>query len=141
MQAKKLNEERMNLLFSEAQNAARLAYAPYSKFRVGAALECEDGSIISGVNVENRSFGLTICAERNAITTAITQGKRCFIALAVSTPDSVEPVSPCGACRQVLSEFLPPDTPVRFGGSGAQRVDTTIGELFPYDALHELANR
>jgi cytidine deaminase len=99
---------------------------------------CEDGTIVRGVNVENRSFGLTICAERNAITAAITMGKRRFIACAISTPDSVNPVGPCGACRQVLGEFMPPDIPVRFAGSGPEQINTTIGELLPWDSLHNL---
>jgi cytidine deaminase len=134
-------KEQMDALFSEAGKAAELAYAVYSKFRVGAALLCEDGSIVTGVNVENRSFGLTVCAERNAAFTAVGKGKRKFTALAISTPDSVEPVGPCGACRQVLSEFMPPSAPVRFAGSGPNRVDSTIGELLPYDSLYDLAER
>jgi len=133
-------KDKMDELFLEAQKIAQNAYAPYSKFRVGAALLCKDGTIVEGVNVENRSFGLTICAERNAVISAITMGHREFAALAISTPDSVEPVGPCGACRQVISEFMPPDTPVRFAGSGTKRVDTTIGELLPWDSLHDLKN-
>jgi len=103
-------------------------------------LLCEDGTVITGVNVENRSFGLTTCAERNTVCAAIAKGYLRFTALAISTPDSVEPTGPCGACRQVLSEFMTPDTPVRFAGSGANQVNTTIGELYPFDSLHELAN-
>jgi cytidine deaminase len=129
----------MDALFAEARKAADNAYAPYSHFRVGAALRCDDGAVISGCNVENRSFGLTICAERNAVFQAVAQGRRQFTALAISTPDSEVPVGPCGACRQVLSEFMPPEAPVRFGGSSPQRVDTTLGELLPYDSLHDLA--
>jgi len=131
-------EEQMDLLFREAQKIAEKAYAPYSKFRVGAALLCKDGKIVTGVNVENRSFGLTTCAERNSITTAVALGYRLFYAIAVSTPDSVEPTGPCGACRQVLSEFMPPDAPVRFAGSGPNQVNTSVGELYPLDSLHEL---
>jgi len=138
MKASMIEKKQMDALFAEARKIAELAYAPYSKFRVGAALLCEDGSIVTGVNVENRSFGLTICAERNAVTSAIGSGKRSFLALAISTPDSVEPVGPCGACRQVLSEFMPAGTPVRFAGSGEKQVNTTIGELLPFDSLHEL---
>ena len=115
-----------------------MAYAPYSNFRVGAALLCEDGKIITGVNVENRSFGLTTCAERNSITTAAALGYRHFIAIAVCTPDSEEPTGPCGACRQVLSEFMSPNAPVRFAGSGPNQVNTSVGELYPLDSLHEL---
>jgi cytidine deaminase len=133
-----IKKEQMEELFLEAQKIAMSAYAPYSKFHVGAALLCKDGTIIKGVNVENRSYGLTICAERNAITTAVTMGKTEFIALAISTPDSVQPVGPCGACRQVIGEFMLPDTPVCFGGSGQERINTTVGELLPFDSLHEL---
>ena len=135
-----ISEAQMDILFKEARKIADMAYAPYSKFRVGAALLCEDGKIITGVNVENRSFGLTTCAERNSITTAAGMGYRRFIAIAVSTPDSVEPTGPCGACRQVLSEFMPPDAPVRFAGSGQNQVNTTVGDLYPLDSLHELRN-
>jgi cytidine deaminase len=134
-----MTDAQMDALFQEAQKAAAFAYAPYSNFHVGAALLAEDGTIFSGCNVENRSFGLTICAERNAVVQAVAHGKRSFIALAISTPDSVDPVGPCGACRQVLSEFMPPEAPIRFSGSGPNRVDTTIGEMLPYDSLHHLA--
>jgi cytidine deaminase len=133
------DKKQMDALFAEAVKAADSAYVVYSKFRVGAALLCEDGSIVTGCNVENRSYGLTICAERNAVFAAVALGKRRFTALAVSTPDSVEPVGPCGACRQVLSEFMSPETPVRFAGSGPKQVDTTIGELLPFDSLYDLA--
>jgi len=133
-----MTHDQMDKLFKEAQQIALKAYSPYSKFRVGAALLCEDGSIITGVNVENRSFGLTTCAERNAVCAAVAKGYLKFTALAISTPDSTEPVGPCGACRQVLSEFMTADTPVRFAGSGANQINTTIGELMPYDSLHEL---
>jgi cytidine deaminase len=136
-----VSNEQMDALFSQARKAADIAYAVYSKFRVGAALLCEDGSVITGVNVENRSFGLTVCAERNAVFTGVGQGKRRFTALAISTPDSAEPVGPCGACRQVLSEFMDSSAPVRFAGSGTKRVDSTIGELLPYDSLYGLADR
>ncbi|MDR1106029.1 MAG: cytidine deaminase [Treponema sp.] len=135
-----MNVYTMEELFKKAGEAARAAYAPYSKFRVGAALACEDGTIFSGCNVENRSFGLTICAERNAVFQAVAAGRRRFAALAIATPDSAEPVGPCGACRQVLSEFMAEDAPVRFGGSGPRRVDATIGELLPHDSLHDLAD-
>ena len=131
-------KKQMDSLFLEAQKIAQKAYAPYSRFRVGAALLCEDGTIITGVNVENRSFGLTVCAERSAICTAVAKGYLRFTALAVSTPDSVEPTGPCGACRQVISEFMLPNTPVLFAGSGPNQVNTTVGELYPLDSLHEL---
>ena len=140
-----MSEIDLEKLFEEARGAADFAYAPYSKFRVGAALLADDGSakgiIITGCNVENRSFGLTICAERSAVVKAVSLGLRSFKALAVSTPDSTDPVGPCGACRQVLSEFMPPAAPVIFGGSGEERVRTTIGALYPFDSLHELAQQ
>jgi cytidine deaminase len=133
-----VSNEQMDELFLQAKKIAESAYAPYSKFRVGAALLCEDGTIVTGVNVENRSYGLTICAERNAVTTAVTMGKLRITALAISTPDSVEPVGPCGACRQVISEFAQADTPVRFAGSGQTQVNVTIGQLLPWDSLYDL---
>jgi cytidine deaminase len=131
----------LDALYTEAQKAALFAYAPYSHFRVGAALLAEDGSLHTGCNVENRSYGLAICAERAALVSAIGKGKRVFTALAIATPDSAAPVGPCGACRQVLSEFMEPGAPVYFGGSGPQRVLSSIGELLPYDSLHDLASK
>jgi len=128
----------MDALFAQAREAAEKAYAPYSHFRVGAALLCEDGTVITGVNVENRSYGLTICAERNAICAAVAKGHQRFSALAISTPDSIEPVGPCGACRQVIGEFMTANVPVRFAGSGSKKIDSTVGELLPFDSLHEL---
>jgi cytidine deaminase len=128
----------IDALFALALEASRASYSPYSRFSVGAALLCSDGSVVTGTNVENRSFGLTICAERSALTAAVSAGKRNFSMIAIATPDAEYPVSPCGACRQVLSEFMPPETPVMFGSSRKDLVVTTIGQLFPYDALHEL---
>lgn len=107
------------------------AYAPYSRFRVGAALLCADGEIYSGVNVENASFGLTICAERAAIVAAVTGGRQSFAALAVAA-DSGKITAPCGACLQVLAEFVSADFPVllvnaRDGGE----LLTTFSTLLP----------
>ena len=129
----------LDALYEEALNAARFAYAPYSHFRVGAALLAEDGSLHTGVNVENRSYGLTICAERSAVFSAVSKGRRRFTALAIATPDSDYPVGPCGACRQVLSEFMDEDAPVYFGGKDGRRISATIGGLLPFDSLHDLA--
>ena len=82
------------------------AYAPYSGFRVGAALLAEDGSIFTGCNVENASYGLTMCAERSAVANAVVQGARQYRTLAIVTEGSMA-VAPCGACRQVLNELSP----------------------------------
>lgn len=136
-----MKQSNFNELFLAAQKAAEGAYVPYSKFRVGAALLCSDGSIVTGANVENRSYGLTNCAERTALFTAVAQNKREFLALAIATPDADYPVSPCGACRQVISEFLLPDTPIVFGSTQEVIIETTLEALFPYDALHELKQR
>jgi cytidine deaminase len=124
-----------------SKNAAEAAYAPYSRFRVGAALLCSDGSVVTGVNVENRSFGLTNCAERTAIFAAVAAGKKDFLALALTCLDADTPVSPCGACRQVISEFSGPAMPIYFQDKNGTVVETSTGELFPFDALHDLADR
>lgn len=95
-----------DILMEQARKAADQAYAPYSGFRVGAALLCEDGTVFTGCNVENSSYSLTICAERNAVFQAVSQGRRNFLALAIYVDDD-EIFPPCGACRQVLAEFNP----------------------------------
>ncbi|PIE99140.1 MAG: cytidine deaminase [Treponema sp.] len=126
-------------LFYKALEVAKNAYAPYSKFHVGAALLTESGEIITGVNVENRSYGLTNCAERTAIFKAVCEQKSDKIAaIAIATPDSEYPVPPCGACRQVMSEFMSYDTPVIFGSNESNLVHSTVGEIYPFDSLHEL---
>lgn len=127
-----------DLLFERALEASAASYSPYSKFRVGAALVCKDGTVFTGTNVENRSFGLTVCAERSALLAAVSSGKREFAGIVIATPDADYAVSPCGACRQVLSEFLPPDAFVHFGSNAGNIVKSTMGGIFPFDALHEL---
>ena len=94
----------MDSLLAQARQARDNAYAPYSKFPVGAALRTKSGKVFRGCNVENLSFGLTCCAERNAVFAAVAEGEREFVAIAV-VADSKQPVTPCGACRQVLAEF------------------------------------
>ena len=128
-------------LFEQAMEAAKKAYAPYSRFRVGAALLLDDGSVVTGVNVENRSYGLTNCAERTAIFRAVAMGKKNFTAIAIATPDADYPVGPCGACRQVISEFMQPEAPVIFGSSADNRIDTTVSGIYPFDSLHELQQK
>ncbi len=93
-------------LVRRAANAKEHAYAPYSRFRVGAALLTEDGEIFEGCNVENSSYSLTICAERNAVFQAVMSGKTSFRSIAIASDDHAF-LPPCGACRQVLSEFSP----------------------------------
>ena len=91
-------------LVTAARQARERAVAPYSTFKVGAALETADGTIVTGCNIENASYGLTICAERVAMFKALSEGHRRFSRIAV-VADTVSPTSPCGACRQVLWEF------------------------------------
>ncbi len=94
----------VDALRQQARDAANNAYAPYSRFAVGAAVLTEQGEIYSGANIENASFGLSICAERNAIFHAVARGARKIVAMAVYT-SALQPTTPCGACRQVLAEF------------------------------------
>jgi cytidine deaminase len=117
-------------LRSAAERAARLAYAPYSRFRVGAALLCEDGTIVVGCNVENASYGLTICAERNAVFAAVARGQQHYVAIAIAT-EGQAPVTPCGACRQVLAEFTP-SFPVHAYCAGPDVVAETTQSLLPH---------
>ena len=124
-------------LIEAARQASSGSYSPYSRFRVGAALACSDGSIFSGVNIENRSFGLTICAERAAVFAAVSAGRRDFEAIAVYSPDAAYPIPPCGACRQVLSEFASADFTVVMACE-ERWVAHGINELLPFDSLHEL---
>jgi cytidine deaminase len=101
-----INSNLQAVLLARARAAANQAYVPYSGFPVGAAVLAEDGSIHTGCNVENASFGLTICAERVAATAAVSSGHRQIFAVAVSAP-RVPRTTPCGACRQFLNEFRP----------------------------------
>ena len=118
-------------LIEKALEARKFAYAPFSNFRVGAAILTESGEIFTGVNVENSSYGLTICAERVALFKAVSEGHRRFKAIAIAT-DADEPVWPCGACRQVLFEFSPDGELIvitRF--KGGKTASKKLSELLP----------
>lgn len=106
MSGKEISDERARELIAEAKDAWLRSYAPYSHFAVGAAILCEDGTIVKGCNVENASYSLAVCAERNAMTTAVMRGEKKPAAIAiVGDCDKICP--PCGACRQFLIEFNP----------------------------------
>lgn len=128
-QIKDENQMHLERLHQAARAAAPAAYAPYSRFAVGAAVMTDNGDIFTGVNVENASFGLTICAERNAIFSAITAGKRRITALAVYTPTETTTL-PCGACRQVLQEFAP-EAVVYTLCDGPESEEETLSRLLP----------
>lgn len=116
-------------LLDAAREAGTRAYAPYSRFHVGAAVLADDGRVFTAANVENASYGLTSCAERNAIFGAVSAGVRSIVAVAIHTPTDA-PVSPCGACRQVIHEFGPEALVVSCcDGDGDRR--WTIGDLLP----------
>jgi cytidine deaminase len=112
-----------------AAEAQAQAHAPYSRFRVGAALLTHDGRMFTGCNVENASYGLCLCAERSAVAAAVTAGARHFAALAI-VADGDTPATPCGMCRQTLAEF-PPSFPVRSHAAGGQILERTVAELLP----------
>ena len=119
-------------LFAAAADARANAYAPYSKFEVGAAVYVQGGEIAAGCNVENASYGLSVCAERNAIACAIARyGRRRLLAVAIVT-DTPEPSPPCGVCRQVMAEFAKPDLPVRCRNVEGKERRFTLGRLLPH---------
>lgn len=125
-----VNEMNKEMLLEASISAREKAYVPYSKFPVGAALLTKDGEVIQGCNIENASFGLTNCAERTAIFKAVSEGKKEFVAIAVSG-DTEGPVSPCGACRQVLAEFCEPNMPVYLTNLKGNVLETTVAQLLP----------
>lgn len=118
-------------LFESARKVRERAHAPYSRFPVGAAVLFEGGSVVTGCNVENSSYGLSVCAERSALAAAVAQGlgKPVAVAIVVDTPS---PCPPCGMCRQVMTEFAPPSLPVRSRNLKGDEARYTLGELLPH---------
>ena len=121
-----------NELVTKAIEARNLSYSPYSKFKVGAALLCKDGKVFVGANIENSSYPLCMCAERNALYNAMMNGykKSDFVSLAIAA-DTDEPCSPCGACRQVISELFPRDGQIILSNLKGNTRETNIEELLP----------
>ena len=125
-------------LLTAARQAASRAHCPYSNFHVGAAVRCSDGTVVTGCNVENASYGLTICAERVALFSCVVQGLQ-PLELAVSCVDAQEnapPASrmPCGACRQVMQELMPGQAEIHIDGVGARRLAELLPDAFSLGA-------
>lgn len=120
-------------LILKAREARELSYSPYSHFAVGAALLCKDGNVFVGANVENSSYPLCMCAERNALYNAYMHGYKRddFEALALCAATD-EPCSPCGACRQVISELFPMNAPIIMSNMKGDVKETTVKELLPF---------
>ena len=117
-------------LFRIAKEASLNAYVPYSGFPVGAALECEDGTVYTGCNVENAAYGDTICAERTAVVKAVSEGRRSFTRIAIYG-EGKGYCMPCGSCRQVLAEFSP-EMEVLCAKAGGSYVSYPLTRLMPY---------
>lgn len=130
----------MERLIKEAQIARTRAYIPYSKFGVGAAVLLKDGTIIHGANIENVSYGLTNCAERSALFSLYSKGyqKEDIVAMAV-TAHTKDPISPCGACRQVMRELMDEKTPIYLSNLEGKVKIVTIKDLLPY-SFNEVEN-
>ena len=129
----------INKLIDEARKASENAYVPYSNFKVGASLLLKNGTIFTGCNIENASYGLTNCAERTCLFKAYSEGvkKEDIVAFVVFSPKE-HLVSPCGACRQVMSELLLNDIPVYMAyGSKYDYIETTVKDLLPYGFVKE----
>jgi cytidine deaminase len=124
-----VSDEQERALLEVARAVRANAHAPYSGFQVGAALRTRDGSIFAGCNVENVTFGLTICAERNAVAAAVSAGKTDFVALVVVT-DAAPPAAPCGLCRQTLIEFVD-DLPVLLVNLDGEGRRARLAQLLP----------
>jgi cytidine deaminase len=126
---KEIPAEALERLKAAAKGASEQAYCPYSHFRVGAAVLTQTGEIVSGCNVENASYGLTICAERNAIFQMVARGQQTLRAIVIYTPTKT-PSAPCGACRQVINEFGPEAEVISFC-DGPDALRKTLSELLP----------
>lgn len=124
--------ERMDMqtLIDQAIAARKKAYTPYSNFQVGAAVLTKNNQVFLGCNIENASYGLTNCAERTAIFKAVSEGEKGIEAIVV-VGDTEDPISPCGACRQVMAEFCDENTKIVLTNLKGDRVETTIHELLP----------
>jgi cytidine deaminase len=120
----------IQVLIQQAIEARKQAYAPYSKFHVGAAILTKQGEVFLGCNIENASYGLSNCAERTALFKAVSEGKTEIAAIAV-VGDTEGPISPCGACRQVIAEFCTQDTPVILANMKGNFQVTSVSELLP----------
>jgi cytidine deaminase len=122
-------------LRAAAFTAMENAYAPYSGFRVGAALSTRDGKIVPGANVENSAYGTTVCAETLAVCSAVSQGLKHFDSIAIAT-EADRPTPPCGACRQVLNEFAP-EIEITSYTRGGKSATWNLGELLPHAFLYD----
>ena len=121
-------------LCQKAVEMLDMAYVPYSHFPVGAALECSDGTVFTGCNVENAAYGSTICAERTAIVKAVSEGHRDFVRIAIAGK-SKDFCVPCGSCRQVMMEFSPEMEVICLNGAGESKI-FALRELLPYGFDH-----
>jgi cytidine deaminase len=126
-----VDDAKIDEMIRAARQIMRRAYAPYSGFQVGAAVLNEDGTIRAGVNVENASYPLSVCAERNAVAAMVLAGQHRILAVAVAT-EAERPTPPCGGCRQVLFEFGEADAPVVAEGAAGVRASWRLGELLPH---------
>lgn len=130
------HQHTIEALVEEAKNAREQAYTPYSHFQVGAAIETEDGEIFHGCNIENAAYSMCNCAERTAMFAAYAAGSRKFKRMAV-VADTERPVSPCGACRQVMAELCDPEMPVILSNLKGDTMETTVAQLLPGAFIQE----
>ena len=126
-----VNTEKLKELFEKAKEVSKNSYSPYSEFPVGAAILVDDDLIFCGTNVENRSYGLTNCAERSAVFSAVSSGYKKIYAIAIVAPKADYPVGPCGACRQVMVELLDENCPIILAYEENKSYETTVKDLFP----------